>query len=89
MTTTETKPKTWWEAHGYLVGKEITDGIWICVAPMIFTWRLMLCTPDYVIGFACYEREKLARALEAFQAWDGNGLPLDGYTRTVGLERGL
>lgn len=77
----------WYVEHGYLMGKEISDGLWICVAPMIYTWRLMICTEDYVIGFACYDKtpEKFVLVVEAFQQWDGTGLPLEGYTRTVNL----
>lgn len=76
---------TWWEQHGYLFGKELGDGLWVCLAPMIFTWRLMLCTPDSVLGFACYDKANLQLAVDAYLAWDGTGLPLAGYTRTVHL----
>ena len=79
----------WWEAHGYLAGKCIdpdTD-LWVCLAPMIFTYRLMLCTPTCVHGFACYEpRLGLAFAMAAFQKWDGRSAPPAGYTRIHALE---
>lgn len=77
---------TWWQKNGYLRGKEIGGGLWVCLAPMIFTWRLMLCAEDFVYGFACYDKAKLDLALEAFDAWDGTGLPLGGYTRAVRLD---
>lgn len=77
--------RTWWEENGYLAGKPLSDDIWICVAPMLFTFRLMICTTDYVFDFYCYP--SLARALEAFNAWTGRGDPLDGWVKHHGTGR--
>lgn len=74
----------WWVQHGYLAGKSIGGDVWICLARMLYTWRVMLCTDDFVYGFACYTDPDLARA--AYDAWDGTGLPLAGYTRVVHLD---
>jgi hypothetical protein len=58
-----------WQKQGYLSGREIEAGHWVCVHKMIFTWRLMLCTPDSVQDFYCYHT--YAEALVAFVVWDG------------------
>lgn len=77
---TET-PDEWWMSHGYHAGKEIGDGLWICLAPMIFTYRLMVCDPTSVYNFYCYPREDFAYAMRAWDEWDGKSDPLPGWTR--------
>lgn len=79
MTDTQTD---WWAEHGYLAGREIGGGLWMCVAPMIFTYRVMVCDPGSVYDHACYER--LSDALEAYEQWDGQGQPPGPYTRYKG-----
>lgn len=76
----------WWQEQGYLYGRDIGDGMWICVAEMIFTWRLMLCTPDYVHDFYCYPKTELPLALSAAAQWDGESEPLPGWTRHFGAK---
>lgn len=74
----------WWEEQSYLKGKPIGGGLWVCLAPMMFTWRLMLCDPrpDGVHEFYCYPKERgLEPALAAFDAWNGVGYPLDGWVK--------
>lgn len=73
--------QAWWEREGYIGGREIEDapGYWICVAPMTFTYRLMICTPQDVLDFYCYEQR--ADALAAFCSWDGESDPGGPYTR--------
>lgn len=41
----------WWRREGYLRGKELGGGLWLCLAPMITTLRIMVCTKDYVHEF--------------------------------------
>lgn len=78
--TDETTLAPWWEAHGYLRGREIGGGIWICLARMLFTYRVMLCTPLGVIEFYCYEDPALAEV--AYAVWDGGKEnPVFGWTR--------
>jgi hypothetical protein len=69
----------WWEQHGYYAGRELDDGLWLCAAPMLFTTRLMICTPDSVHEFWCYPDR--ATALAAFEVFDGHGDPLDGWVK--------
>lgn len=71
--------KEWWAEQGYIYGRDIGDGLWICVAPMLFTFRLMLCTEGYVIDFYCYERS--ADALAAAAMWDGRSEPAEGWVK--------
>jgi hypothetical protein len=75
----------WWAQHGYLAGKPIDGGLWICVAPMTFTFRLMICTPHFVEDFYCYPG--LGDALAAYNAWDGHGDPLDGWVKHFSTDR--
>lgn len=83
-----TEPEVlWWQRMGYLAGKEIGDGLWVCLAPMIYTWRLMVCTEVEVMEFWCYPSKDLARAIDAFTAFDGHGDPLAGWVRHHPSER--
>lgn len=75
------RPGEWWEKHGYLAGKPIQDGLWICLAPMIFTIRLMICDEGSVYDFYCYPQSNLGLAFAAFDEWDGKGKPIDGWLR--------
>lgn len=73
----------WWEDEHYLAGKEIGAGLWVCVAPMITTRRLMVCTPHGVHEFWCYpyETASLDYVLRAFDAFDGTGDPAPGWVK--------
>lgn len=72
--------KPWWAEHEYLQGKEVGGGLWMCVNRMLYTWRVMLCTKEWVHDYYCYK--DLADALLAFESWDGKGEnPVDGWTR--------
>lgn len=85
MTTTE--DEVWWKKHNYLDGKEIGGGLWICLAPQIYTHRVMVCDPWGAMEFYCYEDPTLARA--AFDAWDGSGeCPVPGWSRHHGNPSG-
>jgi hypothetical protein len=78
----------WWEKQGYLCGKPIGGGLWICVASMVYTWRLMICDEGSVHEFYCYPKERgLAPALEAYEAWEGVGDPLSGWVKHHPSER--
>ena len=77
---------TWWAAEGYLMGKEIegSGGLWICLAEMITTYRVMICSPPpgAVYEFWCYPKGNgLAAAIIAFTHFDGEGDPLDGWVK--------
>ena len=77
--------EAWWKEQGYIYGRDIGDDMWICVAPMLFTFRLMLCTPGGVIDFYCYER--MTDALDAAADWDGRSEPtgwVKSHTRAHG-----
>lgn len=72
----------WWERNGYLAGRPIGDGLWICLASMIFTNRLMVCDEWTVFDFWCYPHELgLSVAREAWSTWDGIGEPIEGWVR--------
>lgn len=78
----------WWEEQNYLAGKEIEGGLWICLASMITTTRLMICTPAPDGGlheFWCYPR--MADAFAAYEVFDGRGDPLDGWVKHYPSER--
>jgi hypothetical protein len=77
--------RSWWQDEGYLAGREIGGGLWICVARMLFTFRLMVCDPGFVHDFYCYP--DLADVLLAFADWDGTGDPVDGWVRHHGSGR--
>ncbi len=75
-----TLTEDWWRQHGYLAGRQIGEDLWLCVAPMLFTFRVMLCSEGYVHSFFCYE--DLGLALAAFELWDGVGSnPIEGWTK--------
>jgi hypothetical protein len=63
------EPPPWWAEHGYVAGRQLDAQYWVCVAEMIFTWRLMLCDPGSVHDFYCYSSK--GEALEAVAIWDG------------------
>lgn len=87
MTLSDDRSDAWWQQQGYYAGKEIegSEGLWICLAPMITTNRLMLCTTDSVLDYYCYPRELgLTFAMAAFEVWDGTGDPIDGWVKNFG-----
>lgn len=73
----------WWQENGYLAGKDVGGGWWVCLAEMAYTYRVMLCTPLYVGEHYCYPKDDFDLALKAWIIWDGkNGEEVpDGYTR--------
>lgn len=79
----------WWKAHGYLAGRPLGGGMWMCVAPMIFTFRVMVCDPTFAREFYCYHQ--LEDALACFEQWDGvNDNPVPGWSKyhgSLGQER--
>lgn len=83
----------WWEDVGYLAGRELTgqwagSGVWVILARMMFTHRVMLATPSFPLGeHYCYEDPALART--AFDAWDGGpDNPVKGWTKYHGPTHG-
>lgn len=77
----------WWQKEKYLAGKQVEGDLWICLAKMMFTYRLMICDPGSVYEFYCYPYENLGRALDAFEKWDGHGDPIDGWVKHFPSER--
>lgn len=75
--------REWWEEEGYLAGKEIGGGLWLCVAPMITTHRIMICDPGYVHEFWCYpySHVPLDLVLGIFDRFDGKGDPGSGWVK--------
>ena len=74
----------WWDDNnGYLAGKELGAGLWVCVAPMVTTRRLMICDPTSVHEFWCYpyETASLEYVLRAFNEFDGRGDPAGGWVK--------
>lgn len=71
----------WWHSHGYIAGRELDAGLWMVVAPMLYTYRVMVATPEAPTGeFYCYTDLKLAA--KAFMEWDGGSMnPIEGWTR--------
>jgi hypothetical protein len=69
----------WWRHHEYLAGRPIGGGLWICLAQMIFTTRLMLCDEWSVYEFYCYPNED--DAWKAFASWDGKSRPFPGWVK--------
>ena len=36
----------WWQEMGYFAGRQLEDGRWLCVAPLLFgRARLIVCDP--------------------------------------------
>lgn len=84
MTIDTTTDEDWWVKQGYLAGKPLDEGLWICLADMMFTYRLMVCdpTPSGVHEFYCYPKERgIVAALSAFFTWEGEGDPPDGWVK--------
>jgi hypothetical protein len=77
----------WWQEQGYLAGKEVGGGMWICLVKMLFTYRLMLCDEFQPFSFYCYPHDDLGLALEAFEKWGGEGDPIDGWVKHHPSER--
>ena len=72
----------WWVKENYLAGKEIGAGLWVCLAQMVTTVRLMVCTPapdGGLVEFWCYPHMDLA--LLAFDVYDGHGDPAIGWVK--------
>ena len=69
----------WWQEMGYRAGRQLDDRYWLCLAEMIFTWRVMLCDTGTVYDFCCFE--DLAEAQDCFEQWDGKGVPPGHWTR--------
>lgn len=69
----------WWVPNGYLAGREIGGGLWLCLAPMAYTTRLMVCDPGSVYQFWCYPN--VGEALVAYVAFDGTGDPPGGWVK--------
>lgn len=84
---------TWWQRHGYIAGKHLEHGVWIVLMPMITTYRLAVCTESSVLDFFCYPYGTTTRdqAMAAFDAWDGQGEPADGWVKhhATGRRRAL
>lgn len=72
--------RSWWQQNGYIYGRQLDDELWVCVAPMLFTFRLMLCTSGYVLDFYCYENPH--DALNAALLWDGKSEPIEGWVKS-------
>lgn len=85
---------TWWEENGYLRGElvEPASDTWLCLAPMLFTYRLMLCDPGSVFQFWCYPKElgldhalhcfhEFAEACRALTPGEALGDPLPGWVK--------
>lgn len=78
----ESDANRWWRAHGYLAGRRLAaPGLWLIVAPMVTTYRVMVATEQAPTGeFYCYR--EFGRAIDAFHAWDGGTTnPIDGWTK--------
>jgi len=79
----EVVSQAWWEEQGYLDGRPLEAGLWLCLTEMLFTYRVMVCTPPPwggVQSFYCYR--SLDDARRCFDAWDGVGVnPVPGWTR--------
>jgi hypothetical protein len=82
-------PDPWWTKHGYLAGKQLTGDcrlpLWLCVAEMAYTWRLMVCdqADAGVHEFWCYPKEKFSNAevIVFMFEFDGNGDPHEGWVK--------
>jgi hypothetical protein len=75
----ETEP--WWEKEGYLAGRPLEGDLWLVVAPMIYTYRVMVCSRIYAgMEFYCYQ--ELHLAMLCFDKWEGKGEnPVEGWTK--------
>lgn len=73
----------WWQRNGYLYGREIGGGLWICVAPMITTLRIMVCDEISVFEFWCYPYDSVSMGyvLTAAEEFNGNGDPAEGWVK--------
>ena len=73
----------WWERERYLYGREVSEGLWICVAQMIHTWRIMLCDPGGVHEFWCYPQEEFSPHIVIIwaQEFSGQGDPHEGWVK--------
>ena len=84
--------RAWWEEQGYLYGRCLDPeaDLWVCVAPMIYSARLMLCTPapfGGVLEYYCYPWEVSEVALGAARVWDGRSAPPAGWVKASGGRR--
>jgi hypothetical protein len=79
----------WWQKQGYLAGKELSEGLWMCIARMMTTHRLMICTRAFVHEFWCYPYDTVpfSYVLEAFNKFDGTGDPAEGWVKHYPSER--
>jgi hypothetical protein len=70
----------WWQDQpGYLLGRQLADGRWLILTREIFTWALLVCTPEWVLER--YQYEATAAAGVAWDQWDGAGDPPGPWTR--------
>ena len=77
----ETTEVEWWQAHGYLAARELEGGLSVCLARMVYTYRVMVCDEGGVYQFCCYPLEDISTAIVAWSIWDGTSEPVEGYTR--------
>lgn len=74
--------RPWWRKENYLAGKEIGGGLWVCMAQMVTTVRIMVCTPapeGALHEFWCYPDPWLAYV--AYSTFDGKGDPGIGWVK--------
>lgn len=84
MTATMTRPMakgalaTWLHQNGYTHIRELPDGRWAAIMPLIFTTAIVTGTwAGAVYGYDdrwCYRTPDMARV--ALEAWNGQGEPI-------------
>ena len=74
----------WWGSEGYLYGREVALDLWICVAGMLTTWRIMLCDPYFSVHeFWCYPKTEFSPHVVVLyaEAFSGVGDPHEGWVK--------
>jgi hypothetical protein len=72
------KPQ-WFIDNHYFAGRPPEGDLWLVVAEMIYTWRVMVCDDTTVYDFCCFQ--ELRDAITCWAVWDGKGTPPGNWTR--------
>lgn len=84
--------REWWQDEGYCAATDLGADVWLCIAPRLYTWRLMLCDPFRVHEFWCYPIEEFDLRvvidwMMEFAATGAKGDPHEGWVKHHPSER--
>ncbi len=74
--------------QGFIARKDLADGRYITLTPQLFATLLTISQAGDECGWSeAYTYEDPEKAVESFEAWNGNGDPCDGWIRHIPSNR--